>query len=210
MELTPKPESIETRRVFRKRLLCTVASLSVGLLLSALVMIPDAAAQEIDEVVPEGEARLLVIASRGLSAKSGAPHRMVIVRMLASNGTRLSIVLPENHDVTYPFQDDSFVDWTIRLRNRFQIILKEQGYEVGRRSIYRRSTSEDILAIDSIEIKPPAGVSILSMDFEIVGDENSLEDVISYDVYTEYQAFVTPDPDVVTSIDWELFTPHSK
>ena len=194
--------------LFPTRLKKAPIALLVGVVF-CLGLIP-VVAQDIGEVIPRGEARLLILASRGLGNTDDILHRMLTLRMLASDGTQVNINIPENHEVTSSFDDDVFVNWVLAIRTRLRLILQQQGYSIERRTVYRRDNSLDILAVDSITIRPPSGVSILSLSFDINTQDDGLDDSVDGDLYMEYQTFVTPDPEHTAALDWELFAPSKR
>ena len=178
-----------------------IAALSV--LVATVIVV---GAQEINEAVPPGEGRFLIMASRGSGFRDGMLRRDVTFRMLASDGTRLKATLPEVKSFTIPFRTESFIDWTLQIRDRLRLILNDQGYTVERRNIYDHDTSSDILAIEAIEITPPADVSILLIDFDVRTPPTALAPAVEHEVYLEYQSFVTPDPDLTANLDWNLLS----
>ncbi len=178
-----------------------IAALSV--LVATVIVV---GAQEINEAIPPGEGRFLVMASRGLGYRDGMLRRDVTFRMLASDGTRLKATLPEVRMFVIPFRTDNFIDWTLQIRDRLRLILTDQGYTVERRNVYEHDTSSDILAVEAIEITPPAGVSVLSIDFDVRTPPTALAPAVEHEVYIEYQSFVTPDPNLTANLDWNLLS----
>lgn len=176
---------------------CLVLAFSVPFVLTA-------GGQEIKEV-PPGHARFLVMMSRGLGDQDDSLHRTVRLEMRASDGTRLTINIPEVHSLDLPFRDDQFVDYVLMIRRRLRVILRQRGYTIERETVYRREGDEDIIAVDALEIGPPPDVKIVDLDFEVRTPPNAEHDAVEFAVFLEYQAYVEPNTNITGTRDWELY-----